>query len=133
MQDGWTLTGYHPPLSSQSIGNWIFSKSIYHTIYQVRLRVDTNKVLMMYLFLTVGDAGCRMSLSQRCLHFSCPKMSDRLLYQSEAEQLVPERSLVFVEPEVLFSVFLGISGIQGRGREYQITNGARRRMSAFSD
>ena len=33
-------------------------------------------------------------------------MPDRLLYQSEAEQLVPERGLVVVEPEVLFSVVL---------------------------
>ena len=28
------------------------------------------------------------------LHFNCPKMSDRLLYQSEAEHLVLERGLV---------------------------------------
>ena len=39
------------------------------------------------------------------LNFSCPKLSDRLLYQSEAEQLVLERGLVAAEPEV--------SGIQG--------------------
>ena len=42
------------------------------------------------------------------LHFSCPNMSDRLLYQSEAEQLMLERGLV-----VPFSRFLGASGIQG--------------------
>ena len=54
-----------------------------------------------------------MSLTQRCLYFSCPKMPDRLLYQSEAEQMVPERGLVVVEPEVPFSVFLGTSRIQG--------------------
>ena len=41
-------------------------------------------------------------------------MPDRLLYQSEAEQLVPEGGLVIGEPEVLFSVFLGASGIQGK-------------------
>ena len=40
-------------------------------------------------------------------------MPDRLLYQSEAEQLVPERGLVVVEPEVPFPFFLGTSGIQG--------------------
>ena len=40
-------------------------------------------------------------------------MSDRLLYQSEAEQLVLERGLVVAEPEVLFSIFVGASGIQG--------------------
>ena len=34
-------------------------------------------------------------------------MSDRLLYQSEAEQLVPERGFDVVQPEVPFSVFLG--------------------------
>ena len=54
-----------------------------------------------------------MSLSYKCLHFSCSKMPERLLYQSEAEQLVPERGLAVVETEVPFSVFLGTSGIQG--------------------
>ena len=34
-------------------------------------------------------------------------MPDRLPYQSETEQLVPERCLVVVEPEVSFSVLLG--------------------------
>ena len=41
-------------------------------------------------------------------------MPDRLLYQSKAEQLVPERGLDVVEPEVSFFVFLGTSGFQGR-------------------
>ena len=49
----------------------------------------------------------------RCSHFSCPKMPDRLLYQSEAWQLLPERGLVVVEPEVPFSVLAGTSGTQG--------------------
>ena len=40
-------------------------------------------------------------------------MPDKLLYQSEAERLVPERGIDIVEPEVPFSVFLGTSGIQG--------------------
>ena len=40
------------------------------------------------------------------LHFSCSKMSDRLLYQSDSEQLVLERGLVVMEPEVHFAVFL---------------------------
>ena len=34
------------------------------------------------------------------------KVTDRLLYQSEAEQLVPERGLVVAESEVPFSVIL---------------------------
>ena len=40
-------------------------------------------------------------------------MSDRLLYQSETEQLVLERGIIVAEPEVPFSRFLGASGIQG--------------------
>ena len=40
------------------------------------------------------------------LRFSCPKMSDRLLYQSEAGQLVLERGLVVAEPEVPVFPFL---------------------------
>ena len=40
-------------------------------------------------------------------------MSDRLLYQSEAERLVLERGLVDAEREVPFFRFLGSSGIQG--------------------
>ena len=51
--------------------------------------------------LTVG--GCRLSVVavvEVRLHFSCPKMFDRLLYQSEAEKLVLERDLVVTEPEV---------------------------------
>ena len=40
-------------------------------------------------------------------------MSDRLLYQSEAEQLVSERGLVIAEPEVPSFRFSGTSGIQG--------------------
>ena len=42
-----------------------------------------------------------------CLHFSCPKMLDRALYKSEADQLVPERGLVVVEPEARFQFFWG--------------------------
>ena len=44
-----------------------------------------------------------------CLHFSCPKISDRLPYQSEAGQLVLERGLVVAEPKVPFFIFLGAS------------------------
>ena len=40
-------------------------------------------------------------------------MSDKLPYQSEAEQLVLERGFVVPEPEVLFSRFSRASGIQG--------------------
>ena len=39
------------------------------------------------------------------LYFSCPKMSDRLLYQSEAAHVVLERSLGFAEPEAPFLRF----------------------------
>ena len=59
--------------------------------------------------------GCRLSVVavvEVRLHFSCPKMSDRLLYQSEAEQLVLERGLVVEETDVPF--FPGASGIQGK-------------------
>ena len=56
------------------------------------------------------------------LHFSCPKMSDRLLYQSEAEQLVLERGLVVMEREVPFSRCLGASGIQGRSVKIFLMN-----------
>ena len=48
-----------------------------------------------------------------CLHFSCPKMFDRLLYQSEAEQLVLKRDLVIEEPEIPLFRFSRASGIQG--------------------
>ena len=41
-------------------------------------------------------------------------MPERLVYQSEAEQLVPEQDLVVADPEVPFSVFQGTSEIQGR-------------------
>ena len=54
--------------------------------------------------------GCGLSIlavTEVHLHFSCPKVSDRLLYQSEAEQLVLERGLVVEGPEIPLSVFLG--------------------------
>ena len=40
-------------------------------------------------------------------------MSDRLLYQSEAEQLVLEGDTVVADPDVTVFHFLGTSGIQG--------------------
>ena len=52
--------------------------------------------------------GCRLSVvavAEVGLHFSCPKMSDRLLHQNEAEQLVLERGLVVAEPDVPFFRF----------------------------
>ena len=52
--------------------------------------------------------GCRLSVAgvvEVRLHFSCPKMSDRLPYQSEVEQLVLERGLVVAKPVVPFSRF----------------------------
>ena len=53
----------------------------------------------------MSEVDYRLSLSvvpvvEVRLHFSCPKMSDRLLYQTEVEQLVLERGLVVAEPEV---------------------------------
>ena len=59
--------------------------------------------------LVTSVRGCRLSVVavvEVRLHFNCPEMSERLL--SEAEQLVLERGLVVVEPEVrFFSVYLG--------------------------
>ena len=59
--------------------------------------------LMIWSPLTVR--GCRPSVVavvEVRMHFSCPKMFNRLLYQNEAEQLVLERGLVVAEPEVPF-------------------------------
>ena len=71
---------------------------------------------LIWSHLTVR--GCRLSVVavvEVRFHFSCPKMSDRLLYQTEAEQLMLERGLVVAEPEVPFFRFSGglWNGIQG--------------------
>ena len=51
-------------------------------------------------------------------------MSDRSLYQSEAEELVLERGLVIAELEVRFPVFRDLcsraSGIQGTGFQVKV-------------
>ena len=61
--------------------------------------------LMIWSPLTVRR--CRLSVVavvEVSLHFSCPNMSDRLLYQSEAEQLVALSSWY---QRFRFSVLLG--------------------------
>ena len=52
-------------------------------------------------------------------------MPDRLLYQSEAEQLVLERGLVVAEPEVPFFRFSGASGIQSNKHRTKSGKGVR--------
>ena len=69
---------------------------------------------MIWSLLTVR--GYRLSVAaveEVLLHLSCPKMPDRLLYQSETEQLVLERDIVVAEPEVHFTIFLVSSGTHG--------------------
>ena len=64
--------------------------------------------LMIWSPLTVR--GWRLSVVavvEVRLHFSCQKVSNRLLYESEAEQLVLGRGLVVTEPEVPFFRFQG--------------------------
>ena len=74
--------------------------------FTLQFRIRTSNCcfsLMTWSPLTVR--GCRLSVVivvKVRLHFSCPKTSDRLLYQSEAEQLLLERGLVVAEPEVPF-------------------------------
>ena len=70
--------------------------------------------LMIWSPLTVR--ACRLSVVAVVkvpLHFSCPKMPDRLPYQSQDEQLVLEQGLVVAGPEVQFFCVLRASGIPG--------------------